>query len=168
MTQDDPSPGRVDEDAIDLLLTDQDEIIELLERYDTRVADGAGADEREALADEICSLLLAHATVKEEILYPAVREVIDEEYLVDEALVALDGARALIDDIQDGDPTEPRYDAQVKILHELIAQHFDEERTQLFSKARSAPLDLEELGAEIAAREELLLSIEDDAQADAP
>lgn len=165
---DESSRGRVDEDAIELLLADQDEIVELLDRYDARVADGSAPEEREGLADDICALLLAHAAVKEEILYPALREVIDEEYLIDEALVALDSARACIDDIQGGDPTEPRYDAQVRILHELVVQHFDEERTQLFTKARATSLDLEDLGAEIAAREELLLSVEDDAQADAP
>jgi hemerythrin superfamily protein len=163
-----PARGTVDDDAIDLLLTDQVEIAELFERYDALAADHAPAGERETVAEELCSLLLVHATVKEEILYPAVREVIDEEYLLDEALVALDGVRSLIDDIQAGDPTEPRYDAQVTMLHELVVQHFEEERTQLFPKVRTTSLDLEELGAEIGARQELLLSDDEDAQADAP
>ena len=153
----------LEEDAVDLLSTDQDEIVELLERYDALAADRAEADEREALAGELCSLLLVHAGVKEEIFYPALREVIDEEYLIDEALVTLDSARSLIDDIQNGDPTEPRYDEQVRILHELAKQHFDDERMQLFPKARASTLDLEEIGGEIAARQELLLSAEEDA-----
>jgi hypothetical protein len=64
-----------------------------------------------------------------------------------------------------GDPTEPRYDAQVKILHELLAQHFEEERTELFPRVRSASLDLEEIGAEMAARQEVLLSADEEADA---
>ena len=158
-----PARASVEEDVIDLLSTDQDEIAELLERYDVLAADRVQPDERKTLAEELCSLLLVHAAVKEEIFYPALREVIDEEYLIDEALVTLDSARSLMDDIQNGDPTEPRYDEQVRILHELVTQHFDEERTQLFPKARASTLDLEEIGGEIAARQELLLSAEEDA-----
>ena len=166
---DKPTPrGAVDDDAIDLLATDHDELSELFERYDALAADGAPADEREDLAEELCSLLLVHAALKEEIFYPAVREAIDDETLVDEALVALDSARSLVDEIESGDPTEPRYDAQVRILHELVLQHFDEERTQLFPKLRDSSLDLEELGAEMSARQELLLSAHEDALGDAP
>ena len=168
MAQTHPARGVVEDDAIDLLWTDQEELAELFERYGAAVADRAPADEREDLAEELCSLLLVHAAVKEEIFYPAVRAVIEEEYLLDEALVALDSARSLIDDIQAGDPTEPRYDAQVTILHELVAQHFEEERMQLFPKVRATSLDLEELGAEIGTRQELLLSADEDAHADAP
>ena len=168
MAQTHPARGVVEDDAIDLLCTDQEEFAELFERYAAMAADRAPADEREELAEELCSLLLVHAAVKEEIFYPAVRAFIDEEYLLDEALVALDSARSLVDDIQSGDPTEPRYDAQVAILHELVAQHFEEERTQLFPKVRTTSLDLEELGAELGARQELLLSIDEDALTDAP
>jgi hemerythrin superfamily protein len=155
----------IDEDAVDLLANDQEELAQLFERYETLAADGASADERRELAEEICSLLLVHAAIKEEIFYPAVREVLDEEYLIDEALVAQDGARSLIDDIQAGDPTEPRYDAQVRILHELLAQHFEEERAELFPRVRGTSLDLEEIGAEMAARQEVLMSADEEADA---
>lgn len=164
----DPSRPDVDDDAIALLQTDHDELAELFERYEALAADAAPADERRDVAEEICSLLLVHVVLKEEIFYPAVREAIDEEYLVDEALVALDSARALVDEIQGGDPTEPRYDTQVKMLHEVVAPHFEEERSEMFPRVRETSLDLEEVGAEMAARQELLLSIDDDAQGDAP
>ncbi len=149
-------PGH-EQTELECLSTDQDEIFELLERYDALAADRARAGESKALAEELCSLLLVHAAVKEEIFYAALREVIDEERLIDEALVMLDSARSLMDDIQNGDPTQPRYDEQVRIQHELVTQHFDEERTQLFAKARASTLDLEKIGGEIAARQELLV-----------
>jgi hemerythrin superfamily protein len=154
-----------DEDAVDLLASDHDAIAELFDRYEVLASDEAPADERRELAEEICTLLLVHGTIKEEIFYPAARELIEEEYLIDEALVAQDSARAIIDDIQAGDPTEPRYDAQVRILHELVAQHFDEERAELFPRVRQTSLDLEEVGAELAARQEVLLSADEEADA---
>lgn len=168
MTESSPSPVAGDDDAIALLHTDQDEHVEIFGRYESLVADGTSADERQEVADELCSLLLVHAALKEEIFYPAVREVIDQEYLIDEALVALDSARSLIDEIQSGDPTEPRYDAQVQMLHEVVALHFEEERAALFPVAQASSLDLEELGAEMSARQELLLSIDDDGVGHAP
>jgi len=154
-----------DEDAVDLLVNDQEAIAELFDRYETLAADEVSAEERRDLAEEICTLLLVHAAIKEEIFYPAARELLEEEYLIDEALVAQDSARSLIDDIQAGDPTEPRYDAQVRILHELVAQHFDDERTELFPRVRQTSLDLEEIGAELAARQEVLLSADEEADA---
>ena len=150
MTQTHPVRGVVEDDAIDLLWTDQEELAEPVERYGAAVADRAPADEHEDLAEDLCSLKLVHTD------------------LLDEALVALDSARSLIDDIQAGDATEPRYDAQVTMLHELVAQHLEEERTRLFPKVRTTPLDLEELGAEIGARRELPFSVDEDAHADAP
>ena len=160
------NPGDIDGDAVDLLANDHDEIGELFDRYEALASDEASADERRGLAEEICTFVLVNGAIKEEIFYPAVRDVLDEEYLIDEALVAQDGARSLVDDIQAGDPTEPRYDAQVRILHELIMQHFEEERTELFPRVRRTSLDLEELGAEMAARQELLMSADEEAGAD--
>lgn len=162
MTETFPTRGSIDDDALALLLTDQDELTELFERYEAFAADAAPGDERRDLAEELCSLLLVHAVVKEDIFYPAVRQVIDQEYLVDEALVALDGVRALVDEIQSGDPSEPRYDSYVKVMRELVLQHFDEERAELFPLLRESALDLEELGAEMSARQELLLTAQDE------
>src|ERR1700757_926926 len=88
-----------DEDAVGLLVNDQDAIAELFDRYETLAADEVSAEERRELAEEICTLLLVHAAIKEEIFYPAARELLEEEYLIDEALVAQDSARSLIDDI---------------------------------------------------------------------
>lgn len=156
-------PRPIEDDAITLLSNDQDEPTELFERFEALVVDGVARVDRQHLAEELCTLLLVHATLKEEIFYPAVREVIDEEFLLDEALVALDSARALVEEIQSGDPTEPRYDAQVKMLREAVALHVEAERTDLFPLVRKTRLDLEELGAEMSARQELMLSADEDA-----
>ncbi len=161
------SRDEVDEDALDLLATDRDEIAELFDRYERLASDEASASERRTAAEEICTLLLVHAAIKEEIFYPAVRLVLDDETLVDEALVALESVRALVDDVQSGDPTEPSYDRQLQVLHELVAQHFDEERSDIFPRVRRTALDLEELGGEIAARQEELLLADTDELADA-
>ena len=151
------------EDALEFLSDDQEEILELFDRYDALVADNGAPGGRRDLAEELCSLVAVHAQIKREILYPAAREALADETPVDEAVESHDALDATIDDIQSGDATEPRYDAGVRVLQELFVECVDAERSGLYPLLRRGSLDLEELGGELAARAEVLLgSAEDD------
>lgn len=150
------------EDALEFLSDDQEAILELFDRYDALVADNGAPDERCALAEEICSLVVVHAQIKREILYPAAREALSDETPVDEAIESHDALDATVVDIQSGDATEPRYDAGVRVLQELFVECVDAERTGLFPLLRDSTLDLEELGGELGARAEVLLSSQDE------
>jgi hypothetical protein len=150
------------EDVLDLLSIDQDELLELFDRYDALVADGAAPGRRRELAEEICSLLAVHVELKREILHPAAREALSDEGPIDESAEADAGLDATIEDIQSGDPTEPGYDAAVRVLQELFVEGVDEERTTLFPQLRESSLDMVELGGRLAARAEELLSADED------
>jgi hypothetical protein len=150
------------EDVLDLLSIDQDELLELFDRYDALVADGAAPGRRRQLAEEICSLLAVHVELKRDILHPAAREALSDEGPIDESAEADAGLDATIMDIQSGDPTEPGYDAAVRVLQELFVEGVDEERTTLFPRLRESSLDLVELGGRLAARAEELLSADED------
>lgn len=150
------------EDVLDLLSIDQDELLELFDRYDALVADGAAPGRRRELAEEICSLLAVHVELKRDILHPAAREALSDEGPIDESAEADAGLDATIMDIQSGDPTEPGYDAAVRVLQELFVEGVDEERTTLFPRLRESSLDLVELGGRLAARAEELLSADED------
>lgn len=150
------------EDVLDLLSIDQDELLELFDRYDALVADGAAPGRRRELAEEICSLLAVHVELKRDILHPAAREALADEGSIDESAEADAGLDATIEDIQSGDPTEPGYDAAVRVLQELFVEGVDEERTTLFPRLRESSLDLVELGSRLAARAEELLSADED------
>jgi len=154
-----------DVDAIDLLTLDHDELAPLFDRYEALAAAGAPADERRHLAEAICGLLQVHSLVEQEVFYPAARRVLAEKYLVDEARVVHDIARDFVEEILCGDPVEPRYDARVHILRELIAQHVEEEESVLFPRIRRTALDLDGLGAEMSARRETLQFTAEAAQA---
>lgn len=67
-----------------------------------------------------------------------------------------------LEDIQSGDPTEPGYDAAVRVLQELFVEGVDAERTTLFPRLRESSLDLVELGGRLAARAGELLSADED------
>ena len=72
-------------DAITLLTADHEDVRQLFADYDELVAGDAPAEDRLALATEICNALTAHATAEEELFYPAVRGALGDGEVVDEA-----------------------------------------------------------------------------------
>lgn len=145
-------------DAVDLLTTDHKEVKKLFKAYQKLVDVDAESGEKLEIATQICTMLTAHATVEEEIFYPAAREVLGEdEDLVDEADVEHASAKDLIAQIEAGSPEDPLYNAKVKVLGEYIDHHVKEEEGEMFPKVRKTDLDLDALGEEIAARKAALL-----------
>src|SRR5688500_3277639 len=151
-------------DAIALLMNDHQEVKDLFERYEDLAQADSDDEEKKNLAEEICTMLTVHATIEEEIFYPAARDAIDDESLLNEAEVEHQSAKDLIAQIQASAPSDALYDAQVKVLGEYVSHHVEEEEGELFPMVKVADLDLEELGAEMSARQEELLTAEADVE----
>lgn len=147
-------------DAIKLLMEDHKEVKALFKQYEKLVKAEAGDEEKQQIAQEICTKLTAHATVEEEIFYPAAREVLGEDAdVVDEADVEHAGAKELIAQLQDSSPAEDdHYDAKVKVLGEYIDHHVKEEEGEMFPKLKKTELDFAALGEEMDARKQELLA----------
>ncbi|MEO6409430.1 MAG: hemerythrin domain-containing protein [Burkholderiaceae bacterium] len=144
-------------DAITLLKKDHADVKSLFARYKKLCQSGADGSEKQAVAAEICTALTAHATAEEEIFYPAMRAEKTDD-LLDEAEVEHASAKDLIAQIEGMEPEDDLYDAKVTVLGEYIDHHVKEEEGELFPKAKSLGLDLEDLGAQIQARKEELLA----------
>ena len=142
-------------DAIALLKEDHDKVEELFKQFEKASGDGR----KEKLAKQICMELTVHATIEEEIFYPACEGKVEDE-LLKEAYVEHDAAKVLIAQIEAGGPSDEFYDAKVKVLQEEIEHHVEEEEKRLeglFSQARKAGIDMDTLGAELAARKAELM-----------
>jgi hemerythrin superfamily protein len=139
------------EDAIELLKADHKKVKKLFKDYEKLKEEGDAAD-KQALADEICTELTAHAEAEEALFYPAAREAIEEEDLLNEAEVEHATAKDLIAQIQEMDASDPMFDAKVKVLGEYIDHHVEEEEKEMFPKVKkSKQVDLEALAEEISA-----------------
>ncbi len=135
-------------DAIALLKADHQKVSGLFEQYEkTR-----SADRKSALAQQICHELTVHAQIEEEIFYPAAREVLRDEDLLDEATVEHQGAKDLIAQIENSSPGEDLFDAKVTVLSEYIKHHVKEEHNEMFPKVRKTKLDLKMVGEQLQAR----------------
>ena len=150
---DKPAPAP---DALALLKAGHDKVRSLFREFeDLRGSDGE--DERKGeLVDEICYELTVHTMIEDEIFYPVLRSVIDDDDMMDEADVEHAGARELISQLEVMYPGDDHYDATVTVLGEEIAHHIEKEETDMFDAARQAGLDLAELGGQLAARKEEL------------
>jgi hypothetical protein len=141
-------------DAIALLKSDHRAVEELFEQFEK----ASGGGRKQKLAERICLELSVHATIEEEIFYPACEGKVEED-LLKESYVEHDGAKVLIADILNGNPSDDYYDSKVKVLSEEIEHHVQEEEKRmegLFAQARKAGLDMDALGAQLAARKQEL------------
>jgi len=143
-------------DAIALLKADHRKVEELFEKFEA----AKGGERKKALAQEICTELCVHATIEEEIFYPACKGVVEED-LMSESYVEHDGAKVMIAELVAGSPDDAFYDAKMKVLSEEIKHHVKEEEKPgegVFSQAREGGLDMDGLGDRLKARKEQLLA----------
>jgi len=158
-------------DAFALLTADHRTVKGLFKEFEKLSKQDDVDEEKAQLVRQICNELTVHAQVEEEIFYPALREAIDDEDLMDEADIEHASAKDLIAQLEGMEPGDDHYDARVTVLGEYIDHHVKEEEGEMFSKARKADVDAAELGAQIAERKEALkaeLGIEDDDAAEMP
>src|SRR4029434_3800482 len=104
------------EDAIGLLKADHREVEGYFEECEKARSD----DRKQHLAKTTCRALTVHATIEEEIFYPAFLEATEEEDLHHEAAVEHDGAKKLIAEIESSGRDDHYYDAKVTVLSEMI------------------------------------------------
>jgi len=141
-------------DAIALLKSDHRKVEDLFEKY----TKARGNERKASLVKEICTELMVHTMIEEEIFYPALRGEIEDDTL-DEAHVEHDGAKVLIAELLDSTPEASFYDAKVMVLKEEIKHHVKEEEKPsegMFAQARDAGVDLKALGEQLAERKKEL------------
>lgn len=147
-------PSKKKPDAIMLLKEDHRTVEDLFEQFEN----ARSKDRKQSIATQICTELIIHTMIEEEIFYPALRGRIEDD-LLDEAHVEHDGAKILIAELLQSDPDANFYDAKVTVLSEEIKHHVREEErpsSGMFSQARNADVDLAALGERMLRRKEAL------------
>ena len=142
------------QDAIALLRADHKKVSALYEQYES----SRSAAKKKALVATICLELSVHAQVEEEIFYPAVKAALKDKELVPEAQVEHASLKELIAQVKDKEPDGEMFDARIKVMSEYTKHHVKEEQNEMFPKAKASRLDMNELGARIAARKAELMA----------
>jgi hemerythrin superfamily protein len=151
--------------AVKLLKEDHRQVATLFEQFAA-----ADDDEKGEIAAQVCRMLTVHATIEEELLYPAARGALQEPdvSLVDEATVEHASLKDLVGQIESTDSSDELFDAKVTVLGEYVTHHVKEEEGELFPKLEKSELDLVALGAELQARKTELTSAVDGPEGGAP
>jgi hemerythrin superfamily protein len=141
-------------DAIAILKQDHRKVRELLSQLEETT--GRSIQKRQKLLAKIVREVKIHATVEEEIFYPAVREILSKKdaKLYFEALEEHHVVDLVIPEIEDTDPASDEFGGKAKVLKDLIEHHAKEEEKEMFPKVRESMKaeELQELGARIEER----------------
>ena len=154
-----PAAARRPKDACDLLDADHKAVKALFKEYETLAESRSRSPaKKRQLADRICRELTVHATIEEEVFYPAVRRAIKDNALMNEATVEHASAKDLIAQIRGMDAGDEMFDAKVVVLGEYIDHHVKEERGEMFPLARKTKLDLVKLAEQLQLRKQALMA----------
>ncbi|HYF17251.1 MAG TPA: hemerythrin domain-containing protein [Ramlibacter sp.] len=132
------------QEATALLDQDHQRVEQLFTQFQS-----AQPQQKEQLAHTICQELTVHAMIEEEIFYPAFLKATSDQDMVDEAAEEHQEVKELIAKLESGGSP----DELVPQLQEAVMHHVQEERDEMFKKARAAKgLDLQALGQQLEQR----------------
>lgn len=138
------------DDAIVILKTDHDTVKDLFDQF--KKTDSMA--EKKRLATQAINELRIHATIEEELFYPALRgkQEVDQD-LLNESDEEHHVAKLLIGELITM-TTEDHFVAKFTVLAENIEHHVKEEENDLFPQARKTDIDFIALGKKLNARKQ--------------
>lgn len=140
------------EDAISILKSDHKKVKGLFEQFENT----DNLREKKKIAAEAIMDLKIHAEIEEKIFYPAVREELDDEDIMNEADEEHHVAKLLIGELDQMDGTEDHWEAKFTVLAENIRHHIKEEEGEMMPKARKEEIDFDALGQKLLAAKQQL------------
>lgn len=146
--------------VLDMLKQDHTKVKELFEQF----KEAKDSRSRERIIQETLLELDVHAKLEETLIYPAIREKVDADQVMDEALEEHHVAHFLIKELRRMRPSDDHYEAKFTVLGESIKHHVKEEEGTMFPEAEKADIDWEDLNQEVMKRKEALKAKKNDGE----
>jgi hemerythrin-like domain-containing protein len=117
-------------------------------------------EELQQLVEQTVAEIQVHARLEEELFYPAAREAVKEEDLIEEAEVEHGSAKALMQQLEGLSVEDPKYMATFTVLGEYLKHHIKEEENELFEQLSSSrsKVQWEELQQQMLTMRETLMA----------
>jgi hypothetical protein len=110
----------------------------------------------QAIVSEACAALELHTTLEEELFYPAARDCLSEDDLLDEAEVEHASAKELIAQLKGMTPEDDKYAATFTVLGEYVQHHIGEEENEMFPQLSKGQFDWNTLQQQMIERRSAL------------
>ena len=144
-----PSPTR--QPPSDALTHIQAEQAELQQMF-TAFTNTRSVNNKRFLVQRICTTLVLHERVKEEVFYPAVESVQAQ------AAPERSTMKAMAQRIQRLEPVAELVDGPIRVLAQEVQAHVSDLHTRLFPRVAASDIDLVELGDRMARRKAELIA----------
>jgi hypothetical protein len=139
--------------VLEMLKEDHEKVKKLFEEFES-----AEGRERGEIAKTAIQELEVHAELEEKLIYPAIREEIDDPDLMNEAIEEHHLVHVLIAELKRLKPNDERFQAKFSVLSELVKHHIEEEEGEMLPKAEDSDIDWESLEARVVKRKEALMA----------
>ena len=123
--------------ALMLLKTDHKNVESLFSQFENLGERGKNTRQKKQLVSKMIRELSIHATIEEQIFYPAVRHGIKQaDSLILEALEEHHHVKWSLSELDGMNAEDERFDAKVHVLIEMVRSHVKEEENELFPMVR--------------------------------
>lgn len=135
-----------------MLREDHQKVRQMYDQFDKTT----NRHEKWHIMTEALAALEVHATLEEELIYPAWRQHMDEQDLIDEALKEHHDALLLITELKKMKPDDDRYHGNFTVLGNHVTDHMKEEEGKMFPRVEQVDLDWERLTTHVMQRRQRL------------
>lgn len=143
-------------EAMDMLKQDHAKVQKAFKEFEKM--DRTDTETCRQVVRTVCDDLKVHTMLEEEIFYPAVRDAIEDEDVMNEASVEHEAAKTLIEQLENMDADDPNYYATFTVLGEYVMHHIKEEEGEMFPQAKKSDLDFESLAQRMQERKAELMA----------
>lgn len=141
-------PRRPVVNAITQLLVDHDELRQMFTAFENT----RSVNNKRFLVQRICTTVVVHAQLKEEVFYPAVESVLPKTTPQHTTM------KALVAHIQSLEPVAEQIDGPIQVLAQEVNEHVSDLHATCFPHVKASDIDLVELGNRMARRKAELIA----------
>ncbi|QPD04519.1 MAG: putative Hemerythrin HHE cation binding domain protein [Candidatus Nitrospira kreftii] len=147
------SKAEVATGVVEMLKEDHEKVKGLFEEFESAEQKQQGDIAATAIME-----LEVHADLEEKLIYPAIREQIDDDEMMNEAVEEHHLVHVLIKELKKLKPKDEVFQAKFKVLGELVKHHIEEEEGEILPKAQESDIDWESLERAVMKRRDTLIA----------
>lgn len=147
------SKAEVATGVVEMLKEDHEKVKGLFEEFESAEQKQQGDIAATAIME-----LEVHAELEEKLIYPAIREQIDDDEMMNEAMEEHHLVHVLIKELKKLKPKDEVFQAKFKVLGELVKHHIEEEEGEILPKAQESDIDWESLESAVMKRRDAVIA----------